>query len=241
MPIINYSQWEKEDEHLTPSVVEMLLSNEYQPIQEAMIYATKGKSKSIHLLNPKDLELLAVSFYERLPYKKVRYSGKHASSDGGVDVWLTRQDADTEIVQCKQLSAKVTREQIKEFVKTMRKVGAVKGYYWAPTGFSKPADEYAKSANEKVILYDADFIVKEVHEIFYDEVQRAREKVITEIKKQGTFDDVKIPAKNIVHFEKSPKKKKGWTVAQVTIMFGMTILACLSVYCLIATIATRGN
>lgn len=252
MPIINYSQWEKEDEHLTPAVVEMLLSNQYMPNQETMLYATKGKTKSVYLLNPKDLELLAVSYYERLPYKKVRYSGKHASSDGGVDVWLTRQDADIEIVQCKQLSAKVTKEQIKGFVKTMRQVGAIKGYYWAPAGFSKPADDYVESIKEKIILYDADIIVKEIYEIFHDEVQIARKKLKESIQETSPLNTAqntdKTSIENIEHVENSKrtgpsvknKVKKERIVAQVTIIFGLILVACSLIYCLFSSIVQAG-
>ncbi len=251
MPIINYSQLEKEDEHLTPSVIEMLLSNEYRPLQETMLYASKGKAKSVRFLNPKDLELLAVAFYKRLPYKKVRYSGQHASSDGGVDVWLTKHDADIEIVQCKQLSAKVTREQIKEFTKTMRKVGAIKGYYWAPGGFSKPAMDYANSTNESITLYDETFITKEVYEFFRDEVQLARDKLKNEIQDRpptsGEEEKRKTSTKDIRHITNfstpqiiaKNKPKRGWTVAQATIIFGMMILACLSIYYLLITITAR--
>lgn len=248
MPIVNYSQWEKENEHLTPQVIEVLLSSDEHPIQEAMIYATKGKARHARSLNPKDLELLAVSFYERVPYKKVRYSGAHASTDGGVDVWLTRHDADVEIVQCKQLSAKVTREGMKTFVKTMRKVHAVMGYYWAPAGFSKPALDYAEGIAEVVLFYDAIRIEKEVHEIFYDEVQLAREKLMeylrtippSDIDKSNQVEEHPIYRRVVNEQRKtqSVKNKKGWTVAQVAIIFGMMILACLSCYFLFAAIAT---
>ncbi len=213
-----------------------------------MLYATKGRGSNVRLLTPKDLELLAVSFYERLSYKKVRYSGQHVSTDGGVDVWLTTRDADVEIVQCKQLSAKVTREHVKEFVKTMRKVGAIKGHYWAPAGFSKPAIEYVENIDKSVTLYDAEFIVREVHEFFYDEVRLARDKLIAQIKEQGFSGEVKIPAdkktyvvEHPVYRQPPPKKKRKWTVAQVTIMFGMGLVACSLVYCLLVTLATGGG
>lgn len=252
MPIVKYSGWENEDENLTPVVVEMLLSeNKYRPQLESMLYATKGMVKSVKLLSPKDLELLAVSFYQRLGYKKVRHAGKYGS-DGGVDVWLTTHDAEIEIVQCKQFSSKITREHIKEFVKTMRRVGAIHGYYWAPSGFSQPAIEYIESKENIMIdLYDASRIEKEIHQLFYDEVQLARKKLNHKISPLNNVEKINVQAfennegsESNVGIQKTyhpaPKKKivGRWKVSQVLIIFGLLIIACLTIYCLLTTLVS---
>jgi uncharacterized ubiquitin-like protein YukD len=167
-------------------------------------------------LHSVDLERLAVYIYQRLGYRNVKYTGVHSSTDGGVDVWMLSPSGHVEIVQCKQWKAKVGSSEIIEFAKVMRQQHAEIGHYWAPMGFSAPARRYAKKSNH-IILYE-DY-----------EIRKLLEQV-------AKVDKVSATQKSIT----TPKvtTKKIWTVSQVTIIFGMILVACSLIYYLLATFAT---
>jgi restriction endonuclease Mrr len=102
-------------------------------------------------LSPADLEELAAQVYMRSDYKNVKHTG--GSNDGGVDVWMLNKTGDVEIVQCKQLQNRVTRPDLIAFGKTMKQQHAGMGHYWAPSGFTQPAIDYAKEKN--IQLYES--------------------------------------------------------------------------------------
>lgn len=115
-------------------------------------------------LSPIELEELAAATYNRLGYKNVKHTGRHSSTDGGVDVWMLNADGNVEIVQCKQLSQRIDRTELIKFAKTMRQQHAVKGHYWAPGLFTQPAIDYAQEND--ILLYENDEIIGLVAKAF---------------------------------------------------------------------------
>jgi hypothetical protein len=120
--------------------------------------------QNLNDLRPRELEELAAKVYERLGYRNVKHTGGHASTDGGVDVWMLNSEGHVEIVQCKQLSSRVDRPEIVKFADTMRKQHAVVGHYWAPNEFTQPAIDFAGEHNIK--LYERRDIIKLVDRAF---------------------------------------------------------------------------
>lgn len=170
-------------------------------------------------LHPLDLERLAAYVYQRLGYRNVKHTGASSTTDGGVDVWMLSRQGYVEIVQCKQWTrAHVGSSELIEFAKVMRQQHANVGHYWAPWGFSKPALKYVENMNN-IFLY-TDYEIRKLLE------------QATEIDKAVAARKTSMPV---------PKKKTGWTVAQVTIIFGMVLLAFSTIYCLFANLVAGGS
>jgi len=122
-------------------------------------------------LRPRELEELAAAVFARLGGRNVKHTGAHASTDGGVDVWMLNARGDVEIVQCKQIRARVNRTEMVSFAKTMRRQHAVKGHYWAPGDFTRPAREFA--ASHDMQLYSDRRIREVVDKVFHEEAEAA--------------------------------------------------------------------
>lgn len=138
--------------------------------QTALWLATQKPVRKPNDLSPSDLEELAACVYHRLGYRNVTHSGQHASTDGGVDVWMLNQQGYVEIVQCKQLQEPVHRTALIEFANVMRKQHAVQGHYWAPSGFTGPAFDYARQHN--ISMFDAKQIQLMVDKAFQNQVRQ---------------------------------------------------------------------
>ena len=169
-------------------------------------------------LHPDELERLAVYVYQRLGYRRVKHTGLHSSTDGGVDVWLLNQRGEVEIVQCKQWRARVSKGQLIEFANVMRQQHAEAGYYWAPGGFTKPAIEYAE--RNGISIY-ADYGIRKILE-------------------KITVIDAEVKAAVSVPVAQPKETRAGWTMAQNTIIFGMFLLACALIYFVIIAISQGG-
>jgi hypothetical protein len=142
----------------------MFVSRQHKQ-QAALQTATDYKPvQNLNDLRPRELEELAAKVYERLGYRNVKHTGGHASTDGGVDVWMLNSEGHVEIVQCKQLSSRVDRPEIVKFADTMRKQHAVVGHYWAPNEFTQPAIDFA--GEHKIKLYEQKDIMKLVDRAF---------------------------------------------------------------------------
>jgi len=79
-------------------------------------------------------------------YKKMGYRAQRVGEDGdhGVDVMLINPKSQKEIVQCKQWNKQVGEPVIRDLFGAMMHEGAVRGWLWAPRGFSSPARAWAK-------------------------------------------------------------------------------------------------
>lgn len=192
----DYSQWVNDEEDLDPDVIAVLMANRPLGLPEVMLYATKGRAETCRSLNPRNLELLAVAFYERLNYKKVIYSGRHVSTDAGLDVWLQNINGDIEGVQCKKYSVRVGKSQVIEFARALRKAQAQKGYFWSPSGFSAPAVEYAKKIG--IDLYDDRQIDRTVFYVFKEEAQFAREWLVSKIQELKAVRDIDFDSSQMI-------------------------------------------
>jgi len=126
------------------------------------------------------LEELAALVFTRLGYRNVKHTGAHSSTDGGVDVWMLSPEGHVEIVQCKQFQSKVDRSELVEFAKIMRQQHAVRGHFWAPSGFTKPAVEYALEAGDidTYVNYDIAGLVKKVYVPEIDDQLHGTQKVM---------------------------------------------------------------
>lgn len=78
-------------------------------------------------------------------YAKMRYRAERTGQTGdhGVDVRLVTPDQQVELVQCKQWSKPVGEREVRDLMGVMMHSKAVRGWLWAPRGFSRPAWDWA--------------------------------------------------------------------------------------------------
>lgn len=110
--------------------------------------ADRPKQSAMHL---SDLELEKLA--EQV-YKKLGYSVEHVGQTGdhGIDVLLINPNNQKEIVQCKQWSKPVGEAALRDLYGAMMHDQAVRGWIWAPRGFSGPAKAWAKG--KQIVLVD---------------------------------------------------------------------------------------
>jgi hypothetical protein len=87
-------------------------------------------------------------------YKKMGYTVKHVGQTGdhGIDVLLTNPNNQKEIVQCKQWSKPVGEAALRDLYGAMMHDQAIRGWIWAPRGFSGPAKSWAQG--KPIVLVD---------------------------------------------------------------------------------------
>jgi hypothetical protein len=100
-------------------------------------------------LSDLELEKLAAQVYKRMGYK-VQHVGK--MGDHGIDVLLINPNHQKEFVQCKQWSKPVGEPVLRDLYGAMMHDQAVRGWIWAPRGFSGPAKAWAKG--KSIVLVD---------------------------------------------------------------------------------------
>ena len=174
-------------------------------------------------LRPRELEELAASVFHKLGFRNVKHTGSHSSTDGGVDVWMLNGEGHVEIVQCKQLRNRVDKSELVYFAKTMRKQHAVKGHYWAPSGFTQPAIDYATVNN--IEIYEEPRIRRIVEKVYQSELEQR--------KSQGEQSQLVLQVKS------SPKRLFGMTVAQIIVIIGLGLCAISSLGCLVSYILSN--
>jgi HJR/Mrr/RecB family endonuclease len=92
-------------------------------------------------LTPYELEKFAAQVFAKMGYR-VAHTGH--TGDHGVDVKLINPQGQVEIVQCKQWNKPVGEKDIRDLRGAMADEGAVRGFFWAPGGFTEPAIRWAK-------------------------------------------------------------------------------------------------
>ena len=107
------------------------------------------QKQSALFLSDLELEKLAEQVYKRLGYA-VQHVGQ--TGDHGVDVLLINPNHQKEIVQCKQWSKPVGEATLRDLYGAMMHDQAVRGWLWAPRGFSGPAKAWAKG--KPIVLVD---------------------------------------------------------------------------------------
>jgi restriction endonuclease len=107
------------------------------------------QKQSALYLSDLELEKLAEQVYKRLGYL-VQHVGQ--TGDHGVDVLLINPNNQKEIVQCKQWSKPVGEATLRDLYGAMMHDQAVRGWLWAPRGFSGPAKAWARG--KPIVLVD---------------------------------------------------------------------------------------
>ena len=114
---------------------------------------SKGEEKrpkhSALYLSDLELEKLAEQVYKKLGYR-VQHVGQ--TGDHGIDVLLINPNNQKEIVQCKQWSKPVGEAALRDLYGAMMHDSAIRGWVWAPRGFSGPARAWAKG--KPIVLVD---------------------------------------------------------------------------------------
>jgi hypothetical protein len=100
-------------------------------------------------LSDVELEKLAAQVYKKMGYK-VQHVGQ--MGDHGIDVLLINPSNQKEIVQCKQWSKPVGEPVLRDLYGAMMHEQVVRGWLWAPRGFSGPAKAWAKG--KSIVLVD---------------------------------------------------------------------------------------
>jgi hypothetical protein len=106
------------------------------------------KQSALHL-SDLELEKLAEQVYKKMGYQ-VQHVGQ--TGDHGIDVLLINPNNQKEIVQCKQWSKPVGEATLRDLYGAMMHDQAVRGWLWAPRGFSGPARAWAKG--KPIVLID---------------------------------------------------------------------------------------
>lgn len=110
---------------------------------------TTHPTRSAMHLSDLELEKLAEQVYRKLGYS-VRHVGQ--TGDHGIDVLLVNPNQQKEIVQCKQWSKPVGEAALRDLYGAMMHGQAVRGWIWAPRGFSGPAKAWAQG--KPIVLVD---------------------------------------------------------------------------------------
>ncbi len=100
-------------------------------------------------LSDLELEKLAEQVYKKLGYA-VQHVGQ--TGDHGIDVLLINPNNQKEIVQCKQWSKPVGEAALRDLYGAMMHDNAIRGWIWAPRGFSGPAKAWARG--KPIVLVD---------------------------------------------------------------------------------------
>jgi hypothetical protein len=106
------------------------------------------KHSALHLSDI-ELEKLAAQVYKLMGYQ-VQHVGQ--MGDHGIDVLLINPNNQKELVQCKQWSKPVGEPVLRDLYGAMMHDQAVRGWLWAPRGFSGPAKAWAKG--KAIVLVD---------------------------------------------------------------------------------------
>jgi hypothetical protein len=204
-------------------IIEYFLNRPSQNQKASMQFATGLPIERSDELRPRELELLAANIFNRLGYKNVIHTGAHSTTDGGVDVWMINNEGLPEIVQCKQLRNRVDKTELIYFEKVIRRQHAAKGHYWAPSGFTQPAIDYAKTKN--IELYEEPRIRRLVEKIRQSDIEQQK------LQEAQIQSEVNLSS-NIQSQIKLPVKIKtnrflGMTVTQIVILvvLGMCSIA----------------
>jgi Restriction endonuclease len=107
------------------------------------------QKQSALYLSDVELEKLAAQVYKKMGYR-VQHVGQ--MGDHGIDVLLINPNNQKEIVQCKQWSKPVGEPVLRDLYGAMMHDRAVRGWLWAPRGFSGPAKAWAKG--KPIVLVD---------------------------------------------------------------------------------------
>jgi HJR/Mrr/RecB family endonuclease len=108
-----------------------------------------SQQSSAKNLSPYDLEKFAMQIYKKMGYV-VRHTGH--TGDHGVDVRLVDPQGKVELVQCKQWNKPVGEPEVRDLMGAMIHEKAIRGYIWAPGGFSNSARIWAKG--KQIVLAD---------------------------------------------------------------------------------------
>lgn len=100
-----------------------------------------AQKQSATYMSEVELEKFAAQVYKKMGYK-VQHAGQ--TGDHGIDVMLVSPHNQREIVQCKQWSKPVGEAVIRDLYGAMMHEKAIRGWLWAPRGFSEPARAWAK-------------------------------------------------------------------------------------------------
>jgi len=117
------------------------------------------KRQSAIYMSDVELERFAAQVYKKMGYK-VQHVG--AIGDHGVDVLMINPNNQREIVQCKQWNKPVGEPAIRDLYGAMMHEKAIRGWLWAPRGFSESARVWAKEkpielVDDKKINYLIEF------------------------------------------------------------------------------------
>jgi hypothetical protein len=175
-------------------------------------------------LRARELEELAANVFHKLGYKNVTHTGAHSSTDGGVDVWMLNNEGLPEIVQCKQLRNRIDKTELVYFAKVIRRQHAAKGHYWAPSGFTQPAIDYAKLNN--IELYEEPQIRRLVEKINQSDLEK-RKLQEAQMQAEGRLQ-VPMQSQTMVPAKTNSKRFLGMTVTQIVILAVLGLCSLMS-------------
>jgi restriction system protein len=111
--------------------------------------AAIAQKHSAMSLSDIELEKLAAHVYKKMGYQ-VQHVGQ--MGDHGIDVLLINPNNQKELVQCKQWGKPVGEPVLRDLYGAMLHDQAVRGWLWAPRGFTGPAKAWAQG--KSIVLVD---------------------------------------------------------------------------------------
>jgi restriction system protein len=148
----------------TPSEI---IEKEYQKISknlaEELLEAVKGSS-------PAFFEKLVVDLIVKMGYGGSRKEAGRAigkAGDGGIDGIINedRLGLDVIYIQAKRWTGSVGSKEIQQFVGALRSKKAAKGIFVTTSQFSKPALDYLRDVQDKIILIDGEQLARHLIEL----------------------------------------------------------------------------
>lgn len=106
-------------------------------------------TQTARFFSPTQLEKFAAQLFKQMGYR-VAHTGQ--SGDHGVDVHLINPNGKAELVQCKQWRKPVGEPEVRDLAGAMMHEHAVRGFIFAPGGFTQAARAWARGKN--IILAD---------------------------------------------------------------------------------------
>lgn len=155
---------EREEQARINARLEMRAAAERENEKRRKLLEDIGYTRQVRFYSPLELEAFAADLFRAMGYETQLTP---VSGDHGIDVHMRNLKNEVELVQCKQWNGLVTENEVRDFAGVVWKENAVRGYFFAPGGFTSKAIEWADSG--KIVLADE----KQIYQLLEEALRKA--------------------------------------------------------------------